>query len=202
MFSQFYLTLFDLVNYSIQGSKTFNPIIFIVPAMCDMIGTSLMYIGLNLTYASSFQMLRGAIIIFTGILSVLFLKRKLKLYEWLGIVIVMGGLAIVGTSDIVFSDSNGEHSTRDIIIGDVLIVGGQIIAATQMVVEEKFVSKANVSPLQAVGWEGLFGAVILAILLIPMYWIPVGHTIFKNPDGNMEDAIDGFHQIGNQWQVS
>lgn len=30
--------------------------------MCDMTATSLMYIGLNLTYAASFQMLRGKII--------------------------------------------------------------------------------------------------------------------------------------------
>lgn len=29
--------------------------------MCDMTATSIMYIGLNLTYASSFQMLRGNI---------------------------------------------------------------------------------------------------------------------------------------------
>lgn len=27
--------------------------------MCDMTATSVMYIGLNLTYASSFQMFRG-----------------------------------------------------------------------------------------------------------------------------------------------
>lgn len=37
----------------------FNPFIFLPPAICDVLGTSLMYIGLNLTTASSFQMLRG-----------------------------------------------------------------------------------------------------------------------------------------------
>ena len=41
------------------GSRKFNPLIFLPAAMCDMCGTSIMYIGLNLTYASSFQMLRG-----------------------------------------------------------------------------------------------------------------------------------------------
>lgn len=43
----------------IRGNQEFNPWIFMPPAMCDMIATSLMYIGLTLTYASSFQMLRG-----------------------------------------------------------------------------------------------------------------------------------------------
>lgn len=41
------------------GNQSFNPLIFLPPALCDMCGTSLMYVGLNLTYASSFQMLRG-----------------------------------------------------------------------------------------------------------------------------------------------
>jgi hypothetical protein len=43
---------------SIERSK-FNPVIFWLPALCDMTGTSLMYVGLTLTYASIFQMLRG-----------------------------------------------------------------------------------------------------------------------------------------------
>ena len=39
--------------------RNFSPLIFLPPAMCDMTATSIQYIGLNLTYASSFQMLRG-----------------------------------------------------------------------------------------------------------------------------------------------
>jgi hypothetical protein len=35
-----------------------------------------------------------------------------------------------------------------------------------------------------------------------MYYIPTGNMIFNNPDGQMEDAIDGFYQIGNNWQVA
>jgi len=86
----------DQLPPSISGTRSFNPLIFLAPALCDMTATSLMYIGLNLTYASSFQMLRGALIIFTGLLSVAFLNRRLKGYEWLGILFVMIGLLIVG----------------------------------------------------------------------------------------------------------
>lgn len=42
----------------------FNPLIFLPPACCDVLGTSLMYIGLNLTTASSYQMLRGQEFVF------------------------------------------------------------------------------------------------------------------------------------------
>ena len=37
----------------------FPKYIFLVPAFCDTLATSTMYLGLTLTYASSFQMLRG-----------------------------------------------------------------------------------------------------------------------------------------------
>ena len=39
-------------------------------------------------------------------------------------------------------------------LGDLLIVIAQIVTATQMVVEEKFVTGHNVPALLAVGWEG------------------------------------------------
>jgi hypothetical protein len=43
----------------ISGNRNFNPFIFLPASLCDMVATSLAYIGLNLTYASSFQMLNG-----------------------------------------------------------------------------------------------------------------------------------------------
>lgn len=83
-----------------------------------------------------------------------------------------------------------------------MIIVAQIITATQMIVEERFVSGSNVSPLQAVGWEGIFGFITITILLIPMYFIKVGGDIFKNPNGQIEDVIDAFYQIKNSWQVT
>jgi hypothetical protein len=47
----------------------FNPLILLPAAMMDLFATSIMYVGLTLTSASSFQMLRGSVIVFTGILS-------------------------------------------------------------------------------------------------------------------------------------
>lgn len=37
-----------------------------------------------------------------------------------------------------------------------------------MVYEERFVGKSNIPPLQAVGWEGIFGFFTLGLLLIPV----------------------------------
>ena len=45
-------------------------------------------------------MLRGSIILFTGVLSVVFLKRKLERFKWAGMAITIVGITIVGVSSV------------------------------------------------------------------------------------------------------
>merc|ERR1712142_475441 len=213
-----------------NAPKKFNPLVFLPPALCDMTATSVQYIGLTLTYASSFQMLRGAVIIFTGILSTIFLRRRLAWFKWAGMVFVIGGLVTVGVSDMLNqkdctpSDHNNtittdkphhqfsimdapisladtkpvcKNDTTNIFVGDLLIFCSQIIVASQMVYEEKFITKYNVPALQAVGWEGTFGFTTLAILLIPFSFIYVGPQFGNNPRHVLEDAYDGVFQLAH-----
>lgn len=70
-----------------------------------------------------------------------------------------------------------------------------------MVYEEKFLAKYDVPPLQAVGWEGTFGFLTLATLLIPMYFIPVGPKFGNNPRHVLEDAYDGIYQLFHNGQL-
>jgi drug/metabolite transporter (DMT)-like permease len=174
----------------------FNPLIFLPPAVCDILGTSLMYIALNLTSASSYQMLRGSVIIFTGLLSVAFLNTRLHGYKWLGMSIVTAGLVVVGVSDIVFDDRPNDD-TNGIITGNLLIIMAQIIVAIQMVTEQKYLTQYDVPALLAVGLEGLFGMIILTVLLIPMYYIHVPSTFSSNPYGRLEDIFFAFKEIGD-----
>ncbi|XP_029965984.1 solute carrier family 35 member F6-like [Salarias fasciatus] len=177
--------------------QSFNPLLFLPPAMCDMTATSIMYVALNMTSASSFQMLRGSVIIFTGLLSVAFLRRRLMASQWLGILVTILGLVVVGLADFVSGNKDDKHKLSDIITGDLLIIMAQIIVSVQMVLEEKFVYKHDVHPLRAVGTEGFFGFVVLTLLLIPMYFIPVG-SFGGNPRQVLEDALDAFCQIGHK----
>jgi drug/metabolite transporter (DMT)-like permease len=69
----------------------------------------------------------GAVIVFVGIFSVLFLNRRLVMREWGGIFLVIGGLALVGVSDFFTPSESAEltgapappsnHSTGQIILG-------------------------------------------------------------------------------------
>ena len=66
MGESFCLIVFKLsvvvANY--QGKDTtptaeFSPFIFLLPALCDLTATSMLYIGLTFTFASVAQMMRG-----------------------------------------------------------------------------------------------------------------------------------------------
>ncbi|CAH2103123.1 unnamed protein product [Euphydryas editha] len=184
-------------NHLIQGSQNFNPFILMPAAMFDLIGTSIMYIGLTLTYASSFQMFRGSIIIFVAILSTTFLDRIIVKREWIGIGTVILGLMIVGATDAIYQSSSESKGRNSLITGDLLIIVAQVISACQMVYEEKYVSGLNIPPLQAVGWEGVFGFSVLSVLLVIFYWIPAPPHFDHNARGTVEDVVDGLVQIGN-----
>ena len=59
------------------------------------------------------------------------------------------------------------------VSGDLLIIMAQIIVATQMVYEERFVTKHNVPPLQAVGWEGKILSFLIKALFIKHAEMPL-----------------------------
>ncbi|KAK0042295.1 solute carrier family 35 member F6-like isoform X1 [Biomphalaria pfeifferi] len=164
--------------------------ILIVPTCCDLLGTSLAGIGLIYVDASVWQMLRGAIIIFAGILSKIFLKRKLKPIHWLGMMVVMAGLILVGCSS-VFKNKNSQGTKA--ILGIVLILAGQLVSASQMIIEELFLKKRNFPPLQVVGMEGMFGFLLMTFIILPsMYFIPG-----SDANGSYENSLDALVQMGN-----
>jgi len=81
--------------------EDFPPYIFALPALCDMVATSMMYLGLTMTYASVFQMLRGSVVVFTGLLSIMLLGKRLWPCHCVGMLLVTGGAFVVGLSSVI-----------------------------------------------------------------------------------------------------
>lgn len=82
-----------------------------------------------MTTASVFQMLRGAVVIFTGLFSVIFLKRKLHAYQYMSMTLVLIGTLIVGMSSVLNKESDTNASNP--------LVGGIIIFTSQVCREER-----------------------------------------------------------------
>lgn len=186
-------------------AKVFQPILAI-PTVLDLLGTTFGGIGLVYCSASVWQMLRGSIIIFTGILSKLFLKRVMLPFRWFSICFTIVGLVCVGVCGVLTakeadaggdSSEEGKSNVYTTVLGIVLILIGQFVAACQMVVEEKLLKGKNFAPMHIVGLEGIFGIIAMVVVVLPvLMFIPgsqpgfLGYNIYEN-------SIDACIQIGN-----
>jgi len=177
---------------AVEPSPSFNPFVFLPCALCDMCGTSLMLLGLLLTFASNYQMLRGSVVLFTGILSRLLLGRILNKAHWSGLILILLGTAVVGVQSLLDKHPTGTASNPP--LGNALIVGAQVIVAVQFVLEEKFVSGLDVPPLLAVGLEGVFGVLMLSGVLAGMYFLPGVAGLSETPL-RLEDTWDALRQL-------
>lgn len=81
--------------------KGWRVILLALPAGCDIIGTTLMNVGLLFVAASIYQMTRGALVLFVGLFSVIFLGTRLATFKWISLFIVVAGVAVVGLAGIV-----------------------------------------------------------------------------------------------------
>jgi len=167
---------------------------FAAPATCDLIATCLMYIGLMYTTASVFQILRGFMVVMTCILSITFMKKKMRPFKFFGVGVVLLGLVLVGVSLVCDPTHNDENSTSagSPIIGILLIIAAQLVQGTQIVVEEVLLNKVEAPPLLIVGMEGFWGILEMSIMLVVVYFIPG-----KDIDGCWENTIDSFVMLTN-----
>ena len=199
-----------------RGSKV---LLLALPACCDITATTLMNVGLLYVAASIYQMTRGALVLFVGVFSVIFLRRRLFAYQWSALVIVVLGVGIVGLAGAIASNPQAKPEPRSIvetavllaraasdqvkttaqtpealqtIIGVLMIAGAQIFTATQFVLEEWLLEKYAIEPLKVVGWEGLFGFIITMLGFAVLHWT-IGST--EKGQYGYFDAVEAWRQV-------
>lgn len=80
---------------------------FAIPAIFDIIASTLNNVALTMVAGSVYQMMRGLKIAITAFMSVLFLKRKLYRHHWSSVVVIFVGLILVGVAVLTGSNSGG-----------------------------------------------------------------------------------------------
>ena len=199
--------------------KGWSVILLALPACCDIAGTTLMNVGLLFVAASIYQMTRGALVLFVGVFSIVFLKRKLYLYQWLALFLVVLGVAIVGLAGAIAPNPQAQPAPKSIgelslltlrtmteevrvkvkstealytVLGVLMIAAAQIFTATQFVSEEWILEKYALEPLKVVGWEGVFGFIVTIVGMIILHFA-VG-TTEKGRNGYF-DAKEGWREM-------
>ena len=169
---------------------------FLFPTLCDISSTTLMNVALLIMPVSVYQMTRGALVFWVGLFSVMFLRYRLRVYQWLSIALVIGGVAVVGLSSFVVDEPRaaqaGSSDALRTTLGLAVVLFAQVFAALQFVAEEKIMARHDVEPVLAVGIEGVFGTLLLAVSMPVMHYL-VGRTEWGR--GGVFDMDTAFRQI-------
>ncbi len=85
-------------------------------------------------------------------------------------------MVVVGWSNMLNEQCDADAntpSTKHLILGYGLVLGGQLVGATHSVLQEVFLQADDYHPFQVLGYEGMFGVVATVAVVLPsVYLIP------------------------------
>jgi hypothetical protein len=149
-------------------------------------------------------MLRATLIIFTAMFSVIILKMKLFKHHYFSLMLIIVGLVLVGLSQALENtdpDPDANNKTKDavgkMIVGVIVLLIGQVLGALSYIFEEKFLADYDdVHPLIVVAWEGIWGTLIVGVMLVMMQFIPCSNKDLCSPSGVIEDSYSAVIELG------
>eukprot|EP00435_Cladocopium_sp_Y103_P012046 s872_g3.t1 len=138
----------------------------IAPAFFDIGATGLCCVGFLYIPASVWQLLRGAEIVFAAIFSVFCLGRHLYCFHWIALLLCVLGIVSVGLASVwgdeAQASAKGAESAVSLqILGIGLALAGQVVQAAQVIAEEWLLKDVDLPGLQVVGFEGIWGALLM-----------------------------------------
>ncbi|GFS01070.1 solute carrier family 35 member F6 [Elysia marginata] len=174
----------------------------LVPGCLWIFQALLVHFGLDLTYGSSFIMMKGTMTIFTALLGIAFLAQQLFCHIWIGILVSCAGFAVAGISDYLKKPKGG-YEKYGVASGVLLILMSQICIACKLIHEEKYLRKHSMHPMKFLGWEGVFGFVLCAALLTAssLVEIPDYYSYVIPKTQHLEDIVDAAIQLAHSWQL-
>ena len=198
-----------------------------LPAICDILSTTLLNFGLLFVVPSIYQMTRGSVVFFSALFSVWFLKHRIEKSKWFALFLVILGVAVVSLAGALERDRAGEVLPRSAMatyarefsldairtsrptytssnhalrtaIGVCIISIAQIFAAAQFVLEESIMSRYSIAPLELVGYEGVSGLVVTLSAQV------IAHITYGSIRDGRESVFDmrvGWHQISHNPRI-
>jgi len=170
-----------------------------IPASFDIVATGLCSMGFLYIPASVWQLLRGAEMVFAALFTIMFFRRRRLLgFQWLGILCSVIGITCVGLASVwgeadqPSPKSGGEKGNQLVLLGIALALGGQVVQAAQVIAEESLLKDMELPGNQIIGFEGLWGLLIMIAIVFPMLYLLPG-----NDNGSAENLQDSVTMAGS-----
>lgn len=145
----------------------------IIPSILEFIGQSMFMIGITFIPMSLSLTLKGARVVFSALLLVTFLKRKLFPFHWFAVVATIAGLGVASVPALMKPAAESKGLT-DTLTGIALVLCGEFIRSMRTVIEEKLMKKLRYDPLLVVGLQGVYGVCLTIPTLFVVSVIPKG----------------------------
>ena len=93
-------------------------------------------------------------------------------------------------------DGQSSGSSNDFVVGVIVLLVGQAFGSLSYIFEEKFLSEYDdLHPLIVVGWEGIWGSIILFVMLLVFQFIPCSSTTLCSGDV-IENSMSALQELG------
>lgn len=151
--------------------KPASVLLVLFPTFMDLLSTLFSYTALNMVDSSVWQISRGGNIIFTAILSRIFLQRIFSGSSILGCVLAFAGITSVQVVAVIYSDSSSSGEIRDEVLGILLLLASIIFNSIGLVFEKWIFNKYELSALKLVFLEGIYGLIAMVPLTFLFQYI-------------------------------
>lgn len=141
-----------------------------IPGIFNLCNSALRWGCLVFVAASTAEMLISGLELVLSVLAARFIrKRMISNIRWIGTLIVAVGLILVGFANVNVEeekDRDGGKNMRNLLIGNILIVGQCIFSVLQDLAEEIILQETEFPATLLMGMEGMFGLILgLAICI-------------------------------------
>lgn len=158
-------------------------------AFFEVLSTTVSMISLTDMPLGDWHLLRGAFYIFDYILSYIFYRPKVFLYQIIGLVLIFVATSIIMIAYSLFNNSQRYIKARSILF----VMLSQFFQATQILIECKFLTDRNDPVEMIIGLQGLSSIIICITFIVPLFH-------FVKTSGFMslnEDIFETFGMIKN-----
>lgn len=188
-------------TYRLRSFEFRDFVVPIVSSALAVVAMSIEIAGLVRVNLSVYQMLRGALTIFSTLFSAKFLKRTFHAYQLVGIALLVVALIVVGVASCLMTGFDARWTWKDRLIGSLLIVFGQVLQGGQLVFDEYMSQCMGLPPLFIIGMEGVWGLFLDVLIAIPLVSIIPGSD--PSPfGGSLEYIGDTFLMLAHSWKLS
>lgn len=138
-----------------------------ISGFCDSLAQIFVILGNANIPVSLLMILKGSRALFSAGLSIVMLKKRLHMYQWVSIALCLAGLAVASLGSYLAKP----EARNDLLLGIGLVLAAEAFRSVRIVYDERLMKVYDYNPFMIIGLEGLVGTIISGSALIAVNYM-------------------------------